>query len=374
MKKTRLAYLDNVRSLVIFLVIVMHTAVTYSGIGSWYYTEGSVEKLPLFEMVFFGFMQSFLQAWFMGILFFISAIFAAKALEKRGPSKFIKERLFRLGLPLLLYIFVISPIIIFILLGINPGNSFGENYILYITDLWWVGSTGPLWFIETLLIFSAVYTLIKKLFPKKIIIRNIGPKDIIFIILITGMISFLIRLVCPIGTSYQNLQFCYFSSYIAMFIAGILSGENDLLEEISNGKNIKWLKLSLITGTPLWVFTMVLGGALEGKSYYNGGFNWQSLAYAFWESLTAIGFSLGLIALFRKRVNIENKFTCLLRDNAFGIYFFHAPLLVSVSLLFRSLVFDSLLKFAAVTVITFLTCFLFTFLVRKIKPIGVLLK
>ena len=35
-QKNRFAYLDNVRSLVIFLVVAMHSAVTYSGMGGWY--------------------------------------------------------------------------------------------------------------------------------------------------------------------------------------------------------------------------------------------------------------------------------------------------------------------------------------------------
>ena len=68
--KNRLAYLDNMRSLVIFLVVAMHSAVTYSGFGGWYYIEGSPEDLSLFEMVFFGLFQSHAQAWVMGALFF----------------------------------------------------------------------------------------------------------------------------------------------------------------------------------------------------------------------------------------------------------------------------------------------------------------
>lgn len=160
-----------------------------------------------------------------------------------------------------------------------------------------------------------------------------------------------------------------------MFIAGILIGENDLLEDISDEKNIKWLKLSLIIGVPFWAVLMIFGGALEGKDYlFEGGFYWQSFAYALWESLTAIGFSLGLIAVFRKKVNFENKFTGLIRDNAFGIYFFHAPILITVSLVFKNLVFNPILKFATVTIITSIICLIFAFLVRKIKPIGILLK
>jgi len=372
--KAHFPYLDNVRSLVIILVITMHTAVTYSGFGSWYYIEGSPEKLPIFEMLFFGFLQSFLQAWFMGILFFISAFLAIRSLAKHGSSNFIKERFFRLGLPLLLYVFIITPIIILILHAYDSEISLVENYIIYITSFSWVGSTGPLWYVETLLIFSVVYTLLKKVFSNCIKIQNINSRHIIFIIIVTGIIAFLVRLIFPIGSSFLNLQFSYFTSYIVMFIAGILVGENDLLEKIIDEKNIQWLKLSLIIGIPFWFIIILFGGVLEGKMYINGGLCWQSFAFALWESLTAIGFSLGIIAFFRKNMNIDNKFTRLIANNNYGIYFFHAPILITVSLLFRNLIFDPLLKFTVIAIITTIICLIFSFLIRKIKPIGILFK
>jgi surface polysaccharide O-acyltransferase-like enzyme len=372
--KIRFAYLDNVRSLVIILVIAMHTAVTYSGLGDWYYIEGSAEKLSIPEMVFFGFFQSFLQAWFMGILFFISAFLAAKTLAKRGELNFMKERLFRLGLPLLIYVFIISPFIMFVLLGHYSEISFSENYIQYVLNFGWLGSTGPLWFVQVLLVFCIIYASIKLFISKPLKINNVNSIKIVFAIILTTIIAFLVRLVFPIGSSYLNLQFSYFPSYIVMFIAGVLLGENNLLENITDGRNIKWLKLTILIGIPLWAATMVFGGALEGKTYYNGGFYWQNFTFALWESFTAIGFSIGIIALFRKNLNIENKFTRLMRDNAFGIYCFHAPILIAVSLALEKVVLKPILKFTTVFIFVSIFCLFFSFLMRKIKPIGILFK
>jgi surface polysaccharide O-acyltransferase-like enzyme len=372
--KIRFAYLDNVRSLVIILVIAMHAAVAYSGFGDWYYIEGSSEKLSILELIFFGFFQSFLQAWFMGILFFISAYLATKALAKRGVFNFIKERLFRLGLPLFIYVFIISPFIMFILLGYYSESSFWENYIRYILDFWWLGSTGPLWFVQVLMFFCIFYAIVKLLFIKPFKINNVNPVKIVFIIILTTIIAFLVRLVFPIGSSYLNLHFSYFPSYIVMFVAGVLLGENNLLANITDERNIKWLKLTFIIGIPLWAATMIFGGALEGKTYYNGGFYWQNLTFALWESFTAISFSMGIIALFRKNLNIENKFTRLIRDNAFGIYCFHAPILIAVSLALKQFVLKPILKFAIVFIFVSILCLFFSFLVRKIKPVGILFK
>ena len=370
----RIAYLDNVRSLVIILVITIHSGVTYSGFGDWYYVEGSPEKLSIFGMVFFGLIQSFLQAWTMGALFFISAYFATKALAKRAPLNFVKERLFRLGLPLVLYVFVISPVILFVILRFYSENSFWGNYLMFIRDFWWISATGPLWFVQVLLVFCIIYVILKNCFPKGIIMAKITTKNIIFTILIITVIAFLLRLIFPVGSSFYNLQFSYFASYIVMFIAGILIGENNLLDNITNEKNIKWLKISLFIGIPLWFFVMLLGGALEGERFFDGGFYWQSFVFALWESLTAIGFTIGLLALFRKKANLKNKFTGLVGDNAFGIYFFHAPILIIISLLLKNWNIFPELKFILVTLIVSIVCLVFSYTIRKIKPIGIVFK
>ena len=50
----RKAYIDNLRSFAVFLVVVMHSNVAYSGMGRWYYTEGIPESLDIFSRVVFG--------------------------------------------------------------------------------------------------------------------------------------------------------------------------------------------------------------------------------------------------------------------------------------------------------------------------------
>jgi peptidoglycan/LPS O-acetylase OafA/YrhL len=370
--KHRLAFIDNLRSLVIMLVIAVHAGVTYSGFGGWYYIEGSPEKLNIPETVFFGFFLSFMQAWTMGILFFISAYLAVKSLSKRGIKNFIKERLFRLGLPLLIYTFIISPLIYFVLLNGQIENNILKSYLYFLFNFRWL--TGPLWYVQTLLIFCFLYIIIRKIFPKRKIINKITPKNIVSIILFTGIAAFFIRLVFPIGTSFSNLQLCYFASYIVLFMLGIVIAENDLLEHITQKENIIWLKLSLIIGTPAWCLIMILGGTLKGEMHINGGFRWQSFSFALWEAFTAIGFSIGLTALFREKINIYNKFTRLLAENAFGIYVFHSPILISISLLLKQWAVNAGVKYFAVTIIACVTCLLFSTIIRKIKPVGLIFK
>ena len=90
-----------------FLVVLHHTAITYGAIGGWYYmevpTEGSLSSMLL---VFF---CTFNQAWFMGLFFLLADYYTPAALQSKGPWHYLRDRLRRLGLPLLFYGFVIGP-------------------------------------------------------------------------------------------------------------------------------------------------------------------------------------------------------------------------------------------------------------------------
>ena len=377
--KTRLGYLDNLRSLVIFLVVVMHSNVTYSGIGGWYYKEGNPASLDMVSRILFALYGSFTQAWFMGILFFLAAFFAARSLAKRGPAAFAKERLFRLGVPLLIYMFVIDPFVGYFIM--NYGNirehlTFLQAYLEYLGSFRWIGSTGPLWFVEALLLFSLPYAAWRAIRPSA---KPAGDSPrvmtMILIIMATGLAAFSIRLFQPIGTSVENLQLCFFASYITLFLLGLHAGERRWLENFPEKQGLTWFTVVLGAGLILWCVIMIGSGAARGEMLLTGGLNWQSFVYAFWEAFVAIGFSLGLIAFFRKYLNVENRFTKLLAANSFAIYMFHAPVLITISLLMRPWHGAPLLKHVAVAPLAFTATLAFSFLIlRRIPGLRAVLK
>jgi len=370
----RFAYLDNIRSLVIFLVITTHTEIIYSSYGFWPYIEGSPEKLSDNEAAFFGLYGMFTHAWSMGILFFISAYFSTKSLAKRGAVKYMKERLFRLGVPLLISIFIFTPFIEFVLLGKHNEITLGQYYLDFIVSSRWLSSAGPLWFATVLLIFCTLYVLYRKIVHRHRVILAVNLRHIVSVIVGIGVFAFLIRLVFPINTRFFNLNICYFASYIVMFMAGISVGENNLMEQINREKNIVGMKLALVIGIPLWGIIMIVGGPLYGNMYIYGGFRWQSLVFAFWESFVAIGFSIGIIAFFKKYLDTANRYSELLAQNSFGMYVFHSPLLTAIALSLKQWETTMFTKFAIVLPIAYVASFLFTFLIRKIKPVGIIFK
>jgi glucans biosynthesis protein C len=99
---------------------------------------------------------------------------------------------------------------------------------------------------------------------------------------------------------------------------------------------------------------------------FGGGLHWQAAGYALWESFFCVAICLGLITVFRQRVNTASLVTRFLSANAFAVYVFHAPILVAVSLCLRQFLVTPLAKTALVSVIAIAASLLFAALVRAV--------
>ncbi len=361
----RIAWIDNLRVMTIILVVILHTGVTYSGIGGWYYIEN--HEVDLFSRIFFAFFQTFTQAYFMSLLFMVSGYFTRHSLEKKGPGRFLAGRLKRLGIPLLVYIFIVHALAVKLA---YPDLDLASWYARGIRDLSFLSWTGPLWFVEALLIFTIVYVAVYLAFRKcrfSLKFRFTLPVVAILILVIT-LLAFTLRLVYPIGTDFSNLQFGFFSAYIVMFITGILAHTSGLFESISLQEGKRWLLVSLGVGIPAWILVIYFSGAIEGDQQLMGGMNWSAFFYALWESFFCVTFIIALTGLFRHKVNRGGKFQQFLSDQAFGVFVFHAPVLIGITVLLKAWHAWPVLKFFAVFPVAVTAAFALSWLIRRVKP------
>ena len=357
----RIAWIDNLRVMVIILVVFLHSGVTYSGIGGWYYTEETV--LDKGSLLFFAFFQTFTQAYFMSLLFMISGYFSKLSLERRGTMVFSKGRLKRLGIPLLIYMLLLHPLAVRIA---YPDMDFWAWFINAVKRFDFFSWTGPLWFVEALLLFTFAYLLVLR-FAKNIRLKlKLKPLNVAKLIVIITVVAFLLRLVFPIGTNVLNLQFSFFSAYILLFVIGLLAPASRLFEQVSLRLGKQYLVISFAVGIPLWIFTIVYSGAVDGDTRIMGGWNWPAAAYALWESFFCVTFIIALLGIFRAKLNISGRFQKFLSDNAFGLFVFHAPVLIATSMLLRDLEIYPVLKFFMVAVIAVAASFTVAWLVRRL--------
>ncbi len=350
MPKERLFYIDNLRLLMIVFVVMHHLAVTYSGLGSWYYNETTQLDTP--STIWFSLYLSFQQAYFMGLLFMLAGYFAAGSYDRKGFGQFIGDRFQRLMIPSLIYMIVITPFIGIVEIG---GRSSGFS----ITDF--ISGTGVMWFAVALFIFSLIYGLLRLIVrkPTNHINNEINPSffKVVVLILIIAVSAFLIRIVQPIGTNILNMQLCFFASYIVLFIVGILAYKNDLFTRISYKTGKRWLICGIALGLIIWLGMVILAIRSGGVNPLGGGITWQSAVYSIWESFVAVAMSIGLIAVFREKFNRQSKLIKIMSDNSFVVYMFHPPIIIAIALLFKPLTLPLIGKWLLLCIICVPLCF-----------------
>ena len=354
----RLLFLDNLRSLVIVLVVSMHAADTYSPLGNWYF----VDRAPLnrAELLFFAAWQMYLQSFFMGLLFFIAGYFVPASLARKGPGRFIRDRLFRLGLPVLFYMFVLGPVTEYFFAhswtSTGP-TSFANEWLKHIRNGQFLSENGPLWFCLALLIFTLVYTVFSRR-TEGAVRRVPGTNQLIGFALLMWVCTFFVRLVFPHGFVFFNMHLTDFPQYVLLFSAGIVAAHGCWLRQLTARSAREWMGFVLPAGLAGWLLLLAEGGALRGQtSAYGGGWHWQAACLAIWESFTCVAICLGLLVLFRDKLDHQGRLARFLSDNAFSVYVFHPPIVILCARLLHALAWPAIPKFtllsAAAASITF---------------------
>ena len=375
-QKIRMLFIDNLKLTVITLAVLIHAAVTYSGMGSWYYKEQPEQGL-ISLLTFFVF-QTFSQAYFMGLMFLLAGYFAAASYDRKGFTTFIKDRIIRLGAPTLLYMLAINPFMYYLIdwHNIRTQASFLGFYPSYVLSLRVLGGTGPLWFALALLIFSIIYALIRV--KKGELQHSDKPfsfRLLIKLILLITTSTFVIRFVQPLDTSVFNMQLCYFAQYIILFSFGIYAQRNNWLLKIEYHFATNCILMAVVPGIIFLLTIVYWGGALEGNSNaFKGGLYWQSLAFNFWETTTGVCMSVGLIAWFRQNVNWQNQLLKKLSDSSFTVYVFQAPILVLVAQAMQPLILPPILKFLLLSALALPISFLMAQVVKRIPLLRTITK
>ena len=359
--------IDALRAAVTLLVVLHHTALTYGAIGGWYYREIALSNSPTGLLLILFCTAN--QAWFMGLFFLLAGYYTPPAHRRHGTAGFIRERLTRLGIPLVFYSVILSPATIAL-----AQTAKGRSFVNVFTYVWSHGKfePGPLWFVEALLIFSAAWLVWRAMRKGDVAVKRPFPSDraLFAAAVLTGILAFLLRLVWPVGVNVAFLQLGYFVSYIVLFAAGCIGAEQKWLERIPEDLRKRWLRIAWLA-FPVLPAVAVLAHTvpwLHGPA--EGGLNLQALTYAFWEPFVAWGVILGLLSLFQRRFASLTGVWQRLARRAFLIYIIHPPVLVSVALAWRAVAAPALVKFLVTGSLVCALCYVIAGLALRIPVVA----
>ena len=366
----KINYLNYLKALLIILVVLHHAFITYGAPGGWYFQQKTTHIAALFPMTIFVATN---QAFFMGFFFFLSALFIEPSYQKKGAIKFLTDRFKRLGIPLIFYSLVLSPILNYTVE--HYGYARHHSFVEYMQGYHHWIDFGVLWFVAALLIFNLVYVLFKNIPVLQMKINFNFPygKRLIGIGILLGLITFLTRLIFPVGWHLDpfGFQLGHFPQYILLFIVGIIASKNKWLDQLNfeKGKTSAYIALFLIFIILPILFVISIIYKIPGSSF-SGGWNLISLSYSLWEQLTGILIMTALLSIAKFIWNYPSPFWGRLSESAFGVYIFHPVVLISLSLLVQSLNVDPVIKLVFVGPMAVILTFALISLLRKIPVVN----
>lgn len=373
----RIFFIDSLKVSLIILVVVHHAGQAYGPGGWWYFLDDeSINWLGRFFSVN--------AAFFMSLFFFLSAYFLPQSIARKGPARFLKERLIRIGIPIILGFLVMIPVLMYFYY-INFRGYEPISFFTYYSNIFfglgdqpadWTGPSWPdmqfghLWFLQHLLVYAVVFSIFAFFTTKKFTQKSEGSiklYQILILWLIVSLITFITRIWFPIDhwTGFLGViqtEFAHVPQYVTFFWLGTVAYKRNWLGNFSAKAGYIWLMIGLAI-----IFILNFAGNVIDPYLLKGGFNLGSLARSLLETLLCIAMIIGLLILFREKVNGANRWSRILSNNVFVVYFIHVPIVVFLQYTLNNFPISVWTKFIIASLFGIILSFLFSqFVWRKI--------
>jgi hypothetical protein len=330
----RLAYLDNLKTLLIAGIIASHAINGYAGFGSWTYQdvrEGSLSSST--ELIFVIANVALGGLFLMALFFLISGLFTHDSLERKGASRFVSDRLLRLGVPFAAYTLVVWPLIEYSLFGPFRHRPFWDSYLDSDPYL----DNGPMWFVGVLLLFSLGLAAWWRLRPPSP--PSDGPlrwRHLVLLALGVGLSTFVLRIGLPANSNqFLNLHVWGWPEYLAMFGLGVVAARNGWLRPVPR-------ELARRCGIATIVAMVVVGsfvGSAEplgiDEEAYFGGFGVLAFLAAMGGGVLAVAAPVWVLAFVQRHLNGTGRLRKAAARSSYAAFMLQGPVLVALAVALR---------------------------------------
>jgi peptidoglycan/LPS O-acetylase OafA/YrhL len=341
---SRLYAVDNLRVVLTALVVLHHVALTYGNLPLWYYSDPARDP----SGVALDMLVTIDQAFFMGFFFLISGFFTPGSHDRKGGRTFVRDRLVRLGVPLLAYLLLLRPLV-------TLGDHAGPDYWRFYLGTW---DPGPMWFVEVLLLFALLYALYRRGGrPAEARPSAVRARWIVLFVLGLSVATFLWRIPVPSGSHVPVLGLptpSFLPQYASMFVAGIVAFRRGWFETLPARAGRVGLVVAGASSAVLVPLSVMTTGAVS------------TALTATWESAFAVSLVIGLVVLFRERFGTQGRRGRWLSAHAFTVYIVHPLVLVAVGHALSGLQAIAIVKFAVAAAVSLPLCWGLAYLVRSL--------
>ena len=329
--KNRIYFLDNLRTFLIFFVILLHVGLNYAkGMDTFWIIDDPDKK------EFLSLINIYIDLFVMVIMFYISGYFIPRSLANKSSLEFIKSKFKRIMIPWLIAVLTLIPAYKYIyLLGRGLPQEAWYTYFHFFSregSNLYLFSNNPtqswLWFLPVLFILQMIYLILDRTGLLKIKISLTTASIITILLSITyGMIISLNELTGWTHTFMLDFQRERVMIYLTVFLLGSLTYKLGIFN--SDKKNKKWYiiaNVGLAVGLSAYTafaLNMFFNMITPGREYYFISAFADRLVYYTTSVMSMMSFLYIFVHVFRFNFNKANKLMQNLNKNSYAVYTFN---------------------------------------------------
>ena len=358
--KTRIYFLDNLRTFLILMVMVLHSGLVYESVltNSWIVNDPVKDNN-------IGLIRLYLDLFVMFSIFFISGYFLPSSVKKQSAFSYLKSKFKRIMLPWLIAVVTLIPAYKFVFLyshGLPQEEWYSYFHIFERagTDLSFYANNPVqnwLWFLPVLFTFQVIYLGLYKI---KILEVKMPVKIAVLLTFVLGT-AYGVTISTSGLTGWYHSAIFHFQNerlgiYFLSFLLGTLCNSHRIFERKLSKKVfivsnvVLTIALGVYTAVALNTFFNIIDPQRE--YYFISAFADRILYYA---SGMASMLSLlhVLVYSFKKSLNKTTPFLSELSRNSYSVYIVHVVVLGVIALAMMNIQLPGMLKFLILSILTF---------------------
>ena len=358
-KQGRLYFLDNLRTFMIFLVVVVHSGLIYESAGYagtfWIVDDPVTTDLT-------GLINLFLDMFIMSVIFYVSGYLVPRSIASHKGWEFVKTKFKRLIIPWLVAVFTLMPLYKFIFFysrGLPQGDW--TTYFHFSNGIF---SMNWLWFLPALFLFHMIYYGLSK----------IGGLSINLSLIKAGIITFIFGFVYSYAMSMAGAEgwtktpFFDFQNerifiYFMMYVLGALSYKLKIFDKLPGKKTLYYIVNSTIW-LPMCTYAIFLLNFFLRPGQYITSLELDVILLWFSFHLSIYGILYILVDTFRFYFNKQGKIGAILNTSSFGVYIIHVIVMGMIATLLLGVGLSAISKYVILVLTTFISS---TAIVRTYK-------
>ena len=353
MENRRYLFIDNIRWVVVVLVLIYHVFYNYNTLGV-FGAIGGFKPNQWQDIV-----CTLLNPWFMTLLFVVAGASSRYAIQRHSATEFRIERRRKLLIPSTLGIVVFG----WILGMINMANANFElpegtpNWVIYLISL--PNGTAHLWFIQDLFLFSLLLLLVRKLLDVERVDRWITtlPKHKIALVMVAVLGIFYLTSLTQIDNpspamGLLNLYRPFY--YFATFLVGYYIFSSEVAHNYLASKAKLLVALALMSAVAFAI-------RYYGEDYTLPAVVQSPLCNLFcWASVIA------MFGGFKRWADRTSAFATYMARSSFGVYIVHMTICSATCIILKQTALPMWSIYAITLTTTLLGSFLLWEILRRI--------